>query len=618
MYRCLIFISVLLLMAGCRDNRRLNAALDFAGENRVELERVLEHYRDSGLKYEAARFLIENMPGYYGYAGSMADSGRAVLLSMTGSGQIGAIDPERVERWQWQSCGLKKVYDARVITADYLIDNIDRAFEAWRGRSWNKTLPFDEFCECILPYRVEHEPLEYWREMYRERYAYLLDSVYRGTDVVEAAMAVQRCLEQEGFVYNWQVSLPYLGPSFLLEHRVGNCMNACALTMYIMRALGIPVVVDFYSYCSEMRKGHTWNALRDTTGRYLGMQQITGERLSRTVPGVDGRKSGKVLRRCYAYPYYKDASADYFADTLRVPMADGKTGKVYLGIFHPSHRWVVIDSTTVKGREAVFPHVEREAVYAAQVKGQSGQYLPAGHPFYFDGKEAHCYVPDTTQTDTVALWRKYPLFTWVAEYLNETRGGRFEFSNRKDFRTLEYAYTVADTPRVAYNEVVLPRQVRCRYVRYVAPADKPTDMGELMFYGGARQYKPVAWEGTRADDLVNVMDLMFDDDPLTYYCTLTKGAVLAMDFGKQVALDRFVYVPRNDDNFIRLGDTYELFYHDGQKGWVSLGRQTAKELSLIYVVPRGALLHLRCLTRGEEEQAFAMENGRQEFYSNFD
>ena len=158
----------------------------------------------------------------------------------------------------------------------------------------------------------------------------------------------------------------------------------------------------------------------------------------------------------------------------------------------------------------------------------------------------------------------------------------------------------------------------CRYVRYVAPADTTTDMGELMFYCGAEQYKPVAWEGTPADNKVNVMEQMFDGDPLTFYCTLEKGAVLAMDFGKPVTLDRFVFIPRNDDNFIRPGDTYELFYHGGKDGWVSLGRQTAKELSLTYAVPRGALLHLRCLTRGEEEQAFAMKDGHQEFYSNFD
>ena len=111
---------------------------------------------------------------------------------------------------------------------------------------------------------------------------------------------------------------------------------------------------------------------------------------------------------------------------------------------------------------------------------------------------------------------------------------------------------------------------------------------------------------------------VFDGDPLSYYYTWELGATLWADLGEQALLDRFVFIPQNDDNFIRLGDTYELFYHGGKDGWISLGRQTAKDLSLTYAVPRGALLHLRCLTRGEEEQIFHMENGKQVFISNFD
>ena len=49
------------LCCSCTGNKRLEYALEFAGENRGELEKVLEHYNDSGLKQDAARFLIENI-----------------------------------------------------------------------------------------------------------------------------------------------------------------------------------------------------------------------------------------------------------------------------------------------------------------------------------------------------------------------------------------------------------------------------------------------------------------------------------------------------------------------------------------------------------------------------
>lgn len=87
-----------------------------------------------------------------------------------------------------------------------------------------------------------------------------------------------------------------------------------------------------------------------------------------------------------------------------------------------------------------------------------------------------------------------------------------------------------------------------------------------------------------------------------------------MILGNRCRLHSVVYVPRNDDNYVRAGDTYELFYQDGIKGWVSLGKRTATSVWLKYDnVPENALLWLRNLTRGKEERAFYYEDGQQVF-----
>jgi hypothetical protein len=54
--------------------------------------------------------------------------------------------------------------DVTDITAAYLISNIELAFKVWHEMPWGKDIPFDVFCEEILPYRVSAEPLENWRE----------------------------------------------------------------------------------------------------------------------------------------------------------------------------------------------------------------------------------------------------------------------------------------------------------------------------------------------------------------------------------------------------------------------------------------------------------------------
>lgn len=94
-----------------------------------------------------------------------------------------------------------------------------------------------------------------------------------------------------------------------------------------------------------------------------------------------------------------------------------------------------------------------------------------------------------------------------------------------------------------------------------------------------------------------------DGDGLTFFLTKEKGAFVTLDLGKPEKIEKIVYMPRNDDNFIRLGDQYELFYQDGFRGWISLGRQVASELTLHYDnIPQNSVLWLRNLSRGEKKR----------------
>ena len=68
---------------------------------------------------------------------------------------------------------------------------------------------------------------------------------------------------------------------------------------------------------------------------------------------------------------------------------------------------------------------------------------------------------------------------------------------------------------------------------------------------------------------------------------------------------------RGDGNTIDIGDTYELFYWNGQ-GWSSLGKQEAANICLRFRnVPSGGLYWLRDLSKGKEERIFTYEQGRQ-------
>ena len=68
-------LLVLCMILLCSCEQKVDLALKFAGDNRQELEKVLDHFKNDPdpLKYKAAKFLIENMPYHHALYGDIAD-----------------------------------------------------------------------------------------------------------------------------------------------------------------------------------------------------------------------------------------------------------------------------------------------------------------------------------------------------------------------------------------------------------------------------------------------------------------------------------------------------------------------------------------------------------------
>jgi hypothetical protein len=67
--RIITYVLITLFVSGCSFyDSNLEKALKLAGDNRSELETVLNHYKHNpadSLKYKATCFLIENMPVHF-------------------------------------------------------------------------------------------------------------------------------------------------------------------------------------------------------------------------------------------------------------------------------------------------------------------------------------------------------------------------------------------------------------------------------------------------------------------------------------------------------------------------------------------------------------------------
>lgn len=166
-------LLLVILLAGCTKLPSfLEQALEIAGNNRAELEKVLLHYENEPLKLKAAQFLIANMPGHVSYRNQKyVESYYDAIDSVN---QYSHLSNEKLsERYEAiaaeYSEPVSNVQDLQIISAAYLTDNINRAFDGWQNGRWATHLTFEDFCEYLLPYKVtERQTLDNWREYFSD------------------------------------------------------------------------------------------------------------------------------------------------------------------------------------------------------------------------------------------------------------------------------------------------------------------------------------------------------------------------------------------------------------------------------------------------------------------
>ncbi len=171
----------ILLWTGCllSCDRIPEQALQQAGENRAEMEKVLAHFKDDPdpLKYRAAKFLIENMPYHYTYEGDAVEAYDSAYLQMADEPL-----PDRNQFFKERTDSIRFTdkrfaIDIQSVKADYLIRAIDEACDTWRSSSWQDDYDEDLFFNYVLPYRILNEPLSDWRAAIAKEHPYLTEPV---------------------------------------------------------------------------------------------------------------------------------------------------------------------------------------------------------------------------------------------------------------------------------------------------------------------------------------------------------------------------------------------------------------------------------------------------------
>ncbi|SEW37214.1 hypothetical protein SAMN04488122_2484 [Chitinophaga arvensicola] len=409
------------------QHAKLAASLAYAGSNAAALKDVIAHYSRSpgdSLKLQAALFLIENMPGKGSTKYTAVTNRGAFNTDLFKGAAIGIDSLNKYKKKMEDSlqCGLIRyvdptfLADARVMSAKWLIENIDYAFKAWE-LPWARSLTFDEFKELILPYRVQIEPLQHWRKQFFENSGWILQRAGDTIDRIKIATIINDSLSR--YYHYIHDAITYFPGSFTVDQMKmthgGRCEDLNMLVGYWLRAVGIPTASEFTSYWANSNYGgHSWLSVLDTTGKFVPLNAVYDPPVRNALP-FKGARLAKAYRNTYhiedgadisktgSFSNYIDVSDAYlkvinYTFTSRPPSSQ----QIYLGVLNGEF-WKPLEMKSVKtGDSITFYSINTGVIYAPLIVLDAGaaKTQTVGPPFFVSAKGQIQYLKENKQTTT--------------------------------------------------------------------------------------------------------------------------------------------------------------------------------------------------------------------------
>ena len=429
----LLLISSIILIARNTYPKDVRVSLRLSGDNRQELETVLKKYRNKDrLKYKAACFLIANMK----YHGTLLDTeltpehhryfkkADSLYHAWFGSMSLKQIRMFETRQLQDEVSEFAKEYDQinkpthtkgkpdlLCMKADFLIDNIEEAFNVWLHNPLLQGMSFDDFKTFILPYRSSYEELSYKRSFLRNMFERELTK--------DGFLPVQHQIERYMEYVNkmrWissSTARDTIGPYSLFISRLSmSCELITTWSCNLLRSCGIPTVFEYTPQWPDRERQHFWCATPDSVGIISPFtvpdNNLMGDwnsiRRSRKVyrtgfaPNLNApfflRNKGEAIPGSLYSPLISDQTERYNRTmTLRLPFtAKTKNKLAYLALFGPNGAkpvaWGIIDK---KRKEVVFEQCPVNTVFFPMYyEGES--LVSFGEPFEIQANEQADYL----------------------------------------------------------------------------------------------------------------------------------------------------------------------------------------------------------------------------------
>ena len=147
--------------------------------------------------------------------------------------------------------------DAKALTANFLLENVDYAYKAREEFPWAKEVPNDIFLNDVVAYVNLNENRENWRKDFYERFK---KYVANCKTMREAIDSVNKNVRDELLVdYNTKREKPDQAPYESMRQHMASCSGLSILLTDAFRAVGIPSRVAGTPAWYDDRGNHNWN-----------------------------------------------------------------------------------------------------------------------------------------------------------------------------------------------------------------------------------------------------------------------------------------------------------------------------------------------------------------------
>lgn len=622
----IILIVLITATVSCGGNKPilradLDLALRLSEANRPELEKVLKYYskdKKDSLKLKAAKFLISNMIFHYSISGEYMDEYIAKVDSVYSElpGAMKTIHyrvPERVNAIQYL---LDIKLDLQTIIGDFLIENIENSFKLWEKNRSIYNITFDDFCEYILPYRVDKEPLIQCKDTLIRNYYHLGNLQNDELDLNTYSDYINN-MEQNSY----SVTNRVLVDTLLMEY-TPDCIDYAYNEIIVKRSVGIPCAIDFVPHHPNKDGRHFWTTIINSkynNSNYTTVRNSGAAKVFRKTYSINQipEDSKNFIPKIFTDPYVKDVTEIY--DNVVTIEYDFKnvSSKIengYLAVFN-SLSWHEVAWAKLKNGKAVFEKMGCDVVYMPTYYIKNKQSY-GDYPIILraDGTIERL-VANKIKKQNLTLKRKYT-YNRIGEFYGQFFVG-CDVVASNDLKILKFdsISTISHYRSMEYDTIHL--QTTKKYKNWLLRNNihRGIYLSELEFYD--ENGKRLVGESfvIKKDQSIAIGSMesqaIFDNDLLTAetieYC-------VGLSFAKPESVSYIKYISDNDENGVYPGEEYELLYFENGE-WVSMGRKIATDYSIYYEdAPTNALFWLRNHTKGVQERPFTIDNGKIKFW----